>query len=40
MLAETSRLQELTTKVTNEALAPLNARVTATVETLSKPIAA
>ena len=33
MLAETSRLQELTTKVTNEALAPLNARVTATVET-------
>ncbi|MBP2298240.1 phasin family protein [Azospirillum picis] len=39
MLAETSRLQELTTKVTNEALAPLNARVTATVETLSKPVA-
>ncbi|PWC32658.1 TIGR01841 family phasin [Azospirillum sp. TSO35-2] len=40
LVAETTRIQELTTKVTNEALAPLNARVTATVETFSKPIAA
>ncbi|CAO3354545.1 phasin family protein [Azospirillum palustre] len=38
LLAETTRLQELSTKVTNEALAPLNARVSATVETFSKPI--
>ncbi|MCG5239990.1 phasin family protein [Azospirillum doebereinerae] len=40
LIAETTRIHELSVKVTNEALAPLNARVTATVETLSKPIAA
>ncbi|MBP2230730.1 phasin family protein [Azospirillum agricola] len=40
LVAEASRIQELSVKVTNEALAPLNARVTATVETLSKPLAA
>lgn len=40
LVAEASRIQELSVKVTNEALAPLNARVNATVETLSKPLAA
>ncbi|WP_372398406.1 TIGR01841 family phasin [Azospirillum sp. HJ39] len=40
LLAETGRLQELTTKFTSDAFAPLNARVTATVETFSKPLAA
>lgn len=39
-LAEGTRLSEMGVKVTNEALAPINARVTATVEKLSKPIAA
>ncbi|CAO3418371.1 phasin family protein [Azospirillum doebereinerae] len=40
LIAETTRIQELSVKVTNEALAPLSARVNATVETLSKPLAA
>lgn len=38
--AEASRIQDLTTRVTSAAFAPLNARLNATVETLSKPIAA
>lgn len=40
MVAEATRIQELSVKVTNEALAPLSTRVNATVETLSKPLAA
>ncbi|CAO3351260.1 phasin family protein [Azospirillum melinis] len=40
-VSESTKLQELTVKVANEALAPLNARVNATVEVLSKkPVAA
>jgi phasin family protein len=39
-ISEATRIQELTVKVTNDALAPLSARVNATVETLSKPLAA
>lgn len=39
-IAETTRIQELSVKVTNDALAPLSGRVNATVETLSKPLAA
>lgn len=35
-VSESTKLQELTVKVANEALAPLNARVNATVEVLSK----
>ncbi len=38
--SEATRLQDLSTRVTNEAIAPLNARVNAAVETLSKPLAA
>ena len=38
--AEASRLQDLTTRVTSAAFAPLNARLNVTVETLSKPLAA
>lgn len=40
VVAESNKLQELSVKVTNDALAPLSARVNATVETLAKPIAA
>lgn len=40
LVAESTKLQQLSIKVTNEALAPLNARVNLAVETLSKPIAA
>ncbi|KAA0580722.1 phasin family protein [Azospirillum sp. Sh1] len=41
LMSESTKLQELTVKVANEALAPLSARVNATVEVLSKkPIAA
>lgn len=40
MVSEASRLQELSVKVTNAAIAPLNARFNVAVETLSKPIAA
>ena len=40
LVAETTKLQELSVKVTNEAFAPINARVNAAVEKLSKPIAA
>lgn len=38
--AEATRLQDLTTRVTSAAFAPLNARLNATVETLTKPLAA
>ncbi len=40
LVAEATRIQELSVKVTNEALAPLSTRVNATVETFSKPLAA
>ena len=41
LMSESTKLQELTVKVANEALAPLSARVNATVEVLSKkPVAA
>ncbi|KAA0597001.1 phasin family protein [Azospirillum lipoferum] len=41
LVSESTKLQELTVKIANEALAPLNARVNATVEVLSKkPVAA
>lgn len=39
-VAEGSKLSEMGVKVTNEALAPINARVNATVEKLAKPLAA
>ncbi|HYD31679.1 MAG TPA: phasin family protein [Azospirillaceae bacterium] len=39
-MAESTRLSELSVKVTNEALAPINARVNAAVEKFGKPIAA
>lgn len=40
LVAETSKLQELSVKVTNDALAPLSARVNVAVEKLGKPLAA
>lgn len=40
LVSEANRLQELSVKVTNAALAPLNARFNVAVETLSKPVAA
>ena len=40
IVTESSKLSEMGVKVTNEALAPINARVNATVEKLSKPLAA
>ncbi|WP_448207681.1 phasin family protein [Azospirillum sp. sgz302134] len=39
-VAEASRLQDLTSRLTDATLAPLNARVDVTVKTLSKPLAA
>ncbi|MBP2230729.1 phasin family protein [Azospirillum agricola] len=39
-VAETTKLQELSVKIANEALAPLSERVNLTVGTLSKPAAA
>lgn len=39
LVAETTKLQELSVKVANEAIAPLNARVNATVEKFAKPAA-
>lgn len=39
-VAESTRLSEMSVKVTNEALAPINARVNATVGKLAKPLAA
>jgi len=40
LVAETTKLQELSVKVTNDALAPLSARVNLAVEKLAKPLAA
>lgn len=40
IVAESTKLQELSLKVTTEAIAPINARVNATVSALSKPLAA
>ncbi len=39
-VAESAKLQELSVKIANEALAPLSERVNLAVETLSKPVAA
>ena len=39
-VAESSKLSEMGVKVTNEAMAPISARVNATVEKFSKPLAA
>ncbi|WP_448207680.1 phasin family protein [Azospirillum sp. sgz302134] len=39
-VAESAKLQELSVKIANEALSPINERVNLTVETLSKPAAA
>ena len=36
LVSESTKMQELTVKIANEALAPLSARVNATVEILSK----
>lgn len=40
LVAESSKLQELSVQVANEALAPISARFTVAVEKLSKPLAA
>ncbi|AWK86459.1 phasin family protein [Azospirillum thermophilum] len=40
MVAEATRLQEMSVKVANAAFAPLNARLNVAVEKLSKPLAA
>lgn len=40
LVAESTKWQQLSIKVTNEALAPLNARVNVAVEKLAKPLAA
>lgn len=40
LVAESTKLQQLSIKVTNEALAPLNARVNLATEKLTKPLAA
>ena len=40
LVAETTKLQELSVKVTSDAIAPLSARVNATVNTFAKPVAA
>ena len=40
LVAESSKLSEMGVKVTNETMAPLSARVNATVEKFSKPLAA
>ncbi|PWC32657.1 phasin family protein [Azospirillum sp. TSO35-2] len=41
LVSESSKLQELSVKIANEALAPISERVTLTVDTLSKkPLAA
>lgn len=39
-MAESTRMSEMSVKVANEALAPINARVNATVEKFGRPIAA
>lgn len=40
LVAESTKISELSLKVTNEAIAPIQARVTVAVEKLTKPIAA
>jgi phasin family protein len=40
LLSETTKLQDMSMKVATESTAPINARVNATVEKMSKPIAA
>ncbi len=40
LVAEGTKLQELSVQVTNDALAPISARVNATVQKLTKPVAA
>lgn len=40
LVAEATKIQELSVKVANEAFAPLNARVNAAVEKFAKPLAA
>ncbi|MDR3517824.1 MAG: phasin family protein [Azospirillaceae bacterium] len=40
LMSETTKLSELSIKVANESLAPINARVNAAVEKIAKPIAA
>ena len=40
LVAESSKLSEMGVKVTNDAMAPLSARVNATVDKFSKPLAA
>ena len=37
-VAEATHLSELAIKITNEAIEPLSARVTATIEQMSKPV--
>jgi phasin family protein len=37
-VAEATKLQELSVKIANDAVAPINARVSAAVEKLSKPV--
>ena len=37
-VAEATHLSELAIKITNEAIEPLSARVTATIEQISKPV--
>lgn len=39
-VSESTKLQQLSVKIANEALAPINERVNVTVEAFSKPIAA
>jgi phasin family protein len=38
VVAEATHLSELAIKITNEAIEPLSARVTATIEQMSKPV--
>jgi len=40
LMAESAKLSELSMKVTNDAIAPIQARVTVAVEKLAKPVAA
>lgn len=40
LLGETTKLQDLSTKIANESSAPISARVNAAVEKIAKPIAA
>jgi phasin family protein len=40
LVAESTKLSEMTVKVTNEALAPINSRINVAVERMLKPVAA